>query len=905
MNWHDFVSRLRGILFPQRADAEMEEEIKSHLELQTRKHLKIGVTPEKAKELARRDFGSLESAKERCRDVRRVNWLADVARDTQYAFRMFRRDPGFSAAAISMLALGIGANVATFSVMDAILLKMLPVKDPTALFRTVRLTGSADDASGAGSSYKVFQLMHEREGGLADLMAYQPAVEETVTVNGATEQRHARQIISGNYFEVLGVQPAFGRVINPNDDREPGQHPVAVVSDRLWRAKFHRSPAVVGSKLRVGDQAFEIIGVAPPHFFGVEIGKFVDVWTPIAMAPPEYLQNEHFFWLQTMGRLHPGVSIAQAAAPMQAVMNEVVLEDVRQHAPPGTPKSVIDRFLTGMRIKGVAAGGGIAYLRQQYKRSLQLVMGLVAIVLLIACTNVTNLLLAKGTARQREMALRLSLGAGRKRVLQQLITESILLGSISTAIGVLIAHWAAPIFVRMLNPSSDPAELAIGFDLRLFAFTGSVAFLTIVISGLIPAFHLARADTFAALKSGTRLTGGNNRLQRRILVAAQIALSLVLVIGATLLSRTLANLLSSPLGFQPKNVITARLTLPRLGNERQLYPVAWNTLLRRVQASPGIENASLTSATLFDGTPQLIGLRTNARQSAPADPTATIVFASADYFSTLGISFTDGHGFAETDSSLNAPAVTIINRAFARKFFGAENPLGRRLTKMSDSPNWTEITGLVEDTKIESLRDVGPPIIYVPHGRMSIWVPPQGHPGFAMTLQVQAPSGATSFNSELRREAGSQFRIIKVSEEQRLIDDTLVRERLLARVAELFGILSLALAALGLYGVMNYAVVQRRQEIGIRMAVGAAPTKILSLMLQDSVAIILLGIAAGLVLSGFATRAVRALLYGLTPYDPLAFATAALVLLIATFAAALIPAYKASATDPIKTLRNE
>ena len=905
MNWTDFGLRLRGILRSQRVDAEMEEEISSHLELQTRKHLKAGVAPEKAKELARRDFGSLESAKEQCRDVRRVNWLANAARDTRYAFRMFRRDPGFSSVVILMLALGIGANVATFSVMDAILLKMLPVKNPAALFRTVRSTGAGEDAAGAGSSYKVFQLMHEREGGLADLMAYQPADEETVFVNGATEQRHARQIVSGNYFEVLGVRPAFGRVMNSNDDREPGQRPVAVVSDRLWKEDFDRSPTVVGSKLRVGDQEFEIIGVAPPHFFGVEIGKFVDVWTPIAMTPPEYLQNDHFFWLQTMGRLHPGVSIAQAAAPMQAVMNEVVLEDVRQHAPPGTPKSVIDRFVAGMKIKGVAAGGGIAYLRQQYKRSLELVMGLAAIVLLIACTNVANLLLAKGAARQREIALRLSLGARRKRVLQQLITEGILLSLIATTVGVLIAHWAAPIIVRMLTPSSDPAELAIGFDLRLFAFAGSVAFVTTAISGLIPAFNLARDDTFAALKSGTRLTEGSNRLRRRILVAGQIALSTVLVIGASLFSHTLGNLLSSPLGFQPTNVITARLTLPRLGDEKQMSPVAWSSLLQRVQASPGIEKASVTSTTLFDGAPQLIGLRTNARQSAPTDPTATIVFASADYFGTLGIKFTDGHGFAERDSLLNAPAVAVVNRAFARKFFGAENPLGRRLTKMADSPNWTEISGIVEDTKMASMREVEPPIIYVPYGRMTVWIPPQGHPGFAMTLQAQARGGTTSFNSELRREAGSQFRIIKVSEEQRLIDDTLVRERLLATVAELFGTLSLALAALGLYGVMSYAVVQRRKEIGIRMAVGAAPTKILSLMLRDSAAVILLGILTGLVLSGFATRAARALLYGLTPYDPFAFATAASVLLIATFIAAFIPAYKASSTDPVMTLRND
>ncbi len=445
-----------------------------------------------------------------------------------------------------------------------------------------------------------------------------------------------------------------------------------------------------------------------------------------------------------MGRLHTGVSIATAAAPIQAVMNEVMLEDVRQHAPPGTPKSVIDRFLAGMRVKGVPAAGGISYLRRQYRESLQLVMALVSMVLLIACTNVANLLLAKGTARQQEIAIRLSLGAERRHILQQLTTESILLTFVSTALGVLVAHWAAPVFIHMLTPANQPAKLAIGLDVRLLAFTGLVAFVTVVVSGLIPALHLAKADVVGPLKGGKHLTGGKSGSQRRVLVAAQIALSLVLVIGAALFSRTLANLLSSPLGFAPAKVFAARLTLPRPGDEEAMFPVAWAELLGRVRAMPGVESASLTSAALFDDPPHWIGLRTTARQSTPADPTAVILFVSPDYFRTLGIQLVEGRDFEDRDSQRNSPAIAIVNRAFARKFFGQEDPIGRKLTKLADAPNWTQIVGVARDAKFAGLRNPAPPVLYEPYGQMASWIPPQAHPGFAMIVQLQANRGITS-----------------------------------------------------------------------------------------------------------------------------------------------------------------
>ncbi len=901
MRWHDLILRLRAVFLPRRTEAELEEEIDSHLEMQIRKHLRAGASADQARELARCDFGGLESTKDQCRDERRITWLSDATRDLQYALRMFRRAPGVSALIVLMLALAIGANVATFSVIDAILLKMLPVKDPGSLFRTVGANGD----TGAGSSYRVFQMMQERTRPLADLMAYQSADQQPVSIEHADRQRLTHQTVSGNYFQVLGVQPKVGRLISPQDDGEPGAHPVAVISYRLWKEQFGKNPKVIGAKVRVGGRISGIIGVAPPQFFGVEIGRIVDIWTPVSSMPREYLRNDHLFWLQTMGRLHPGVTIAQAAAPMQAVMNEVMLEDVRQHAPPGTPKSVIDRFLADMRIKGVPAGGGISLLRRQYEQPLTLMIVLAALVLLIASTNAANLMIAKGAARQHELAIRLSLGAGRRRVLKQLVTEGALLGLASAISGFLIAYWTAPVLGRMLTPSRDPAELVFGLDPRLLGFMASITFVTVLFCGILPALRLVRTDMFAALKSGMRLTGDRNGLSKKILVSSQIALSLVLVIGAVLFSRTLINLLSSRVGFDPAEVLVTRVTLPHEGDERTMFPTAWNKLLRNVQAFPGVKEASLTSATLFEGSSQMVGVRTNGAHAAPADPVAAILFVSPGYFKTLRMQLVQGRDFDIRDNRPGAPPVVVVNQAFAHKFFGREAPIGRELTKLADHPLWTQIVGIAADAKFGSLRDAAPPAIYVPYGHVTKWMPPQARPGFAMSLQVRGQQEPSAFAGRLRREAGAQFTIGAVFPQQQFIDDTLIRERLVAGAASLFGVLSLLLAALGLYGVMNYAVVQRRQEISIRMALGAAPSMILSLILRESAAMILAGVLAGLVLAGSGTRLARTLLYGLAPNDPAAFGVAALILLTAAFVAAFIPAYKAAQTDPMITLRNE
>ncbi|HEX4808029.1 MAG TPA: ABC transporter permease [Bryobacteraceae bacterium] len=506
LNWHDLLLRLRALVLRRRVESELQEEIAAHLELQAQKHIEAGMSIDEARRRARLEFGAPENAKEECRDARRITWVSHLTQDLRYAIRSFRQAPGFTVVLIFMLALGMGANLATFSVMDAILLRMLPARDPASLFRMVRASGNANDSGGDGGSYILYREMQRRTSRFADLMAYQAADPAVISIGRTEPERLMQQTVSGNYFQVLGVLPVAGRMISPEDDGAPGQHAVAVISYRLWKTMFDRSERAIGSKLRFDNHTFDIIGVTPAAFFGLEVEKIVDVWTPVSMAPAGNLTNDHIFWLRIMGRLHPGVTIAQAAAPMQAAMNEVMLEDVRQHAPPGTPKQIIDRFLAGMRIKGVPAGGGISYLRRQYQQPLQIMMFVVGLVLLIACSNVANLLIAKGNVRQQEIAIRLSLGAGRGRILQQLVTESLLLALMAAGVGLLFAHWGTPILVRLLTPSSEPAKLATGIDLRLLAFTSFLSFLTVVICGLLPGLRLAGTDMHTALKNGTRLT---------------------------------------------------------------------------------------------------------------------------------------------------------------------------------------------------------------------------------------------------------------------------------------------------------------------------------------------------------------------------------------------------------------
>lgn len=902
MNLNDLRLRLRAVFLRDKVESELEEEIKTHLELQTQKNTEAGMSAEEARRTAQRDFGGLPRTKEECRDEWRVSFWSDLQQDLRYAIRMFRRSPGITALIVFMLAIGIGVNLATFSVSDAILFRALPVQDPNSLFRTVGTNGTLYEASN-GCSLSLYEEMRKRTSRLADLMAYQPAETAVISVDSREPERLTHQTASGNYFDVLGIRPTAGRVLSPEDDSAPGRHPVAVVSDRLWKRRFDRSSRAIGSKLGWNNRVFEIIGVAPAEFFGVEVGQMVDVWTPVSMAPSGPLQDPHTFWLRIMGRLRPGVSIAQASAPVQAVMNEAMLDDVRQHAPPGTPKSVIDAFLAGMRTKGVSAAGGISILGSQYRQPLRIMMFIVGLVMAITCANVAGLLIARGSVRRRELAIRLSLGAGRGRILKQLVTESLVLASFSLIAGVLIAHWTMPLLVRLLTPPTSPARLAVGIDIRTMSLAITLALATVLVCGLVPALSLTRVGAFPALKDGSKFVGAGTGSIRKVLTAAQIAVSFVLLIGAGLFLRTLINLSSSPLGFNPANILVTRMTLERGMDQKLVYP-AWSDLLREVRTFPGVDEASLSSAGLFAEQPQMLGIRT-ADSAPPPDPLTGALFVSNGYFKTMGIRLVSGHDFTSNDDEAVNPPVAIVNRAFVRKFIPDVGPIGREFTKLANAPAWTEIVGVVDDTKYDTLRESPPPMIYVPYARIGEWIRPESHPDLSMFLQVRGHGNRGSLSAELHGITGRRFSVDDVNSQRQLVDDTLVRERLLADVAGIFASLAVLLAAMGLYGIMSYATAQRRQEFAIRTALGAAPRAILGLMLRDSLKIVAAGSILGIIAAPLGTRLAKSVLFGLAPNDPLTVVLAAVILAVASLTAAFIPAYKAAQADPMVSLRDE
>ncbi len=479
-----------------------------------------------------------------------------------------------------------------------------------------------------------------------------------------------------------------------------------------------------------------------------------------------------------------------------------------------------------------------------------------------------------------------------------------MLALLAAGIGVLFSYWGTPILVRLLAPSAEPAKLATGIDSRLLGFTSILSLLTVLICGVLPGLRLADTDMHTALKSGTHRSGTQSGLARKVLVSSQVAMSLVLIIGAVLFTRTLVNLMSSNLGFDPTRVLVTQIALQN-PDHRKNFVAAWSELLRSVRTFAGVEQASLSSASLFAGEPQLMGVRTTAAKTLPTEPTTGLLFVATDYFQTLHIRFTSGRDFESDDANAGSPMRAIVNEAFACKFFASENPLGRRLTKLANAPVWTEIVGVVKDAKYDSLRESPPPMIYIPYSRITDWIPPQGHPGESMFLQVRGRLDAVSLAADLRSDIGQQFTIGEVSRQRRVIDDTLVRERLLATVGNLFGGLTLALAALGLYGIVSYAVVRRRQELGIRMALGAAANAILRLMLGESAVTVAAGAIVGILAAAFTTHLAGALLFGLAPNDPTTFVVAFPLLLSVSFAAAFLPAYRAAKTDPLIALRHE
>jgi predicted permease len=825
-----------------------------------------------------------------------------VWQDFRFAFRMMRKNPGFTAVAVLTLALGIGPNTAIFSLMDAVMLKRLPVKQPEQLIElmTAHSVGPAFISGKAYNSFSYPALQHLRQHNrsLSGLVASSNSRFYCV-VEGVPPERVAGQYVTGDFFSVLGVSSVIGRTITSDDDRFGAPNPVAVISDGYWARRFGRNPAVLGKGIVVENVPLTIVGVIPEQFFGTQVGSRVDLWAPLSTEPlmrqPSWTSSAGPKWLQLIGRLKPGVSLEQARADLDILFRPAVIE--RELALQLTPE--VRQAALSLKLRVESASNGLSGLRRQFSKQLAVLMVIVGLVLLIACANLANLLLARAAARQREIAVRLALGAGRARLIKQLLTESLLLALIGAAAGVLLADSSTQYLLKLWASGRNQILLDVQPDARALVFTGLLSVLTALLFGLAPALRASRTDLIPALKEGGRgaESGGSRQRLSRGLIVVQIALSLVLLVGAGLFLRTLRNLHSIDLGFERENILLVKLDPSHSGYSPEKTRGLFMRLLEGFQAIPGVRSASLSWNPPVAGGGSSRTVSVEGRAPGPeADREIYMNWVAPRYFETLGVPLIAGRDFGSHDTP-DSPRVVILNRTMARLFFGDANPIGQRI-RVEDN-DIREIVGVVGDSHYLEIREKIAPTLYL------------------NTFQGQTPGSEFAIRTSgdpvavipaVRREIESQATGVAIDSVRTLtgqVDAWLVQERLVALLSSCFGGLALFIAAVGLYGVLSYSVARRTQEIGIRMALGAQRFDVVAMILKGILRLVCVGLVIGIPLSLVLGRFVANLLYGITPADPLTIAAGALVLTIVALLAGYLPARRASRVDPMDALRRE
>jgi predicted permease len=836
----------------------------------------------------------------------------EMFQDLRFGARMLLKSPGFTLIAALLLALGVGANTAIFSVIDAVSLRMLPVKEPG---RLVLLSRSGGGRQTDNFTYDMYEQFRDHDRTLSGVTAYYP-LRLTVSVEGRQEPALSGQLVTGGYYEVLGVNAALGRTIAPDDDRALGAHPVCVISDGYWRRRFGRDSGVVGRTIHLSGYPFTVIGVTPPEFFGAEVGASMDITAPLTMQEQvtpgvRSFMNGGASQLRVLGRLRAGATMEQAQASLGLLYQQYMADKFKQlssfnKGKPPDPKMLAERLHVTF------GGNGLSALRRQFSQPLFALMGIVALALLIACANVAGLMLARAIARRKEMAVRLALGAGRLRLMRQLLTESALLAGFGGLLGLLFAWWGTRLLPPLLSQGEIPIHLSIKPDLRLLGFTAATALLTGVLFGLAPAFSATRVELQSALKQDTQAASirGARLSLGQIFVVAQVTLSLLLLVGAGLFVRSLQKLREVETGFAHENVLVLKLE-PVGSNDkwRTFVPLTalYDELLRRVKSLPGVEQASLVGYSPMSRREWLVMGENpgNMSEISPQgytpgpDEEMDIHWMQAypNSFATLGIPLVAGRDFSPQDDR-QSQRVAVINESMARRFFGNENPIGRRFSVRTGE---IEIIGVAKDVKYRSFRDPGRPMFYQPFHQANTG---RGQ----MTLVVRTTGDTAPIAAAMQREARALDPAMPMFTAETLnaqLDASLAQERLVAMLSSLFGLLALALACIGLYGVMAYDVARRTREIGVRMALGASARRVAQLVLRETMWLVGIGVVIGLGAALAATRWVNSLLYGLQPHDPLTIGLAVLTLLIVAAIAGYLPARRASRVDPMVALRHD
>jgi putative ABC transport system permease protein len=892
----EWIHRLFGSLRQGRRDKELEQELQLHLELAAEHARKRGHSPDDARRAARIQLGNVSQAMEDLRDQRGLPWLDALTSDVRFGWRQLNKHRAVSLAAILSLGLAIGATTAAFRLVDAVLLRPLPVADPGRLF-VVAFTEhdpqnrleTRDDFD-----YPTYRQYTNVIGDRADLLVIGTTARQDIIVGNSEPEKAFRQFLSGNVFPSFGLRPALGRLLVPADDAAPGSHPVAVLSYDYWTRRFGRDPQAVGQSLRLGPQAYEVIGVAPRGFIGTEPGRMADVFVPATMNV-QALNSPGWSWFRLWVRPKPGV----APSEIQQLLQTAFTEEHQQRAktlPGETPRDSIDAYLKE-RIELLPAGSGASGMQTTFRRPLMILGGLVVLVLLIACANVANLLIAQAMTRGREMALRVSIGADRWRLIRLLLIESALLAVLATIVGTIFGWWSAPFIISMLAPAEDPVRMVLDPDWRALAF--AIA-LTTVVTGLFGLAPAVRASSFTPI---TALKGGSDpRGHRRLmdaLIGAQMAFCVFVLFIAALFVATFTRLLNQPLGFSHDHA----LVIDTEARGRPEPTESWMQIVDNLRQVPGVQAAAIASWALlsenrWSGTIFIPG-------RPPETRPAYFLETAPGFFDAMQIGMVQGRDFRSGDPApqvdqQNQPiaGLAIVNEAFARVYFDGQNPVGQKVSIRPRNIVYApvEIVGLVRDAAYFAVREPMRPTLYVPLGprnNASLIVRTSGDPlMLAATLRQQIATLRPDLRIQVGRMSG-------------LVSRQMLRERLLATLSSFFAVVALLLASIGLYGVLNYGVVQRRREIGVRMALGARAVHVARGVTREMVLIVTVGAVIGLAGGLGFGRVVERLLFQVRAVDPLVVLAPLCALAAAAAVAALPPILRAVRIDPAQTLRAE
>ncbi len=893
--------RIRSLWQRGGVKREIDEELRFHLEQRTAENLAAGISLEDAAREARKRFGNLQSVREDCRASRGASFGEGVWRDVRFAIRQLRKSPGFTAVALLSLALGIGANTAVFSALNGVLLRSLPVAAPGDL-RLINWAGHKPQLSGGytgpgtspgpgglemGTSfpYPFYREFRDRGAGFAEVFAF--ASKGVTAVSHGEASATAAMLVSGNYFAGYGVQPLLGRCVAPEDD-QPGAAPVAVITHRWWERRCGLDPAVIGQPLTLNQAAYTIIGVLPRQYVGPMMGDSADIYVPLSaqphLEPTRPLDSPNRWWVQIMGRLARGAREAQAQASLSTIFRQA-----------------LDGASSKMERAGIVledGSRGQLILRRQFAKPFLALSAVVALVLLIACANLAGLLLARGVARQHELAVRAALGASRWQLIRQSLIESLVLSLTGAGLGLLVGAGIKHALAGLLAMMPEGFRFDLRTDSNVLVFTLAVSVLTALVFGLWPASRASRADPSAGLRN--RAAMGSPRLTAgKLLVAVQVALSVLLVVGAGLMIRSFANLARVTPGFDPTNVLLFRVKPGDVGHGSQAWIGIYDRIRTAVAAIPGVRDVTCSSFALVSDTTSSEDIEFTDRPDAAGQRQRVHQFViGEDFFRTMSIPLLIGREFTQADTAASPP-VAVVNEAFARRFLASENPIGQTFLLHDGTGRRMQIVGVSRDAKYNEMRAAAEPLIYLSQRQSA-------QPGACFEVRSALPP--LTLVSAVRKAVAAvdpNLPISRIKTQEQQLHESLAANRLFAALGAAFALLAVLLSCIGLHGLMAYTVARRTREIGLRMALGATRGNVAGPILREAVLLVLAGLVGGIPAALALARLIKSQLYGVAPADPATFGGGGVLLIAVALVSAWIPARRAARVDPMTALRSE